>query len=285
MIGVVTDSTSDISPAMAKELGIRVVPLTVSFGDEDFRDGIDLPTDQFFTRLVSSEQLPKTSQPTPAAFSDVYKDMFDHDGVDAIVSIHLSGALSGTMQSAHLAAEDFDGKVSVVDSLSISGPLEWLVRAAKKRVDAGDTVEQIVERLDTLKKQIFLQLTVDTLVYLQKGGRIGRAQALVGGLLKVKPVLQLTNGVIHPVTKARTLSQGIATMKEGLAGLGELAAVTVRFAAIREAAEALAHDLAQTYPSLTVSVVEIGPVIGTYTGPGAVAVMGLAASDATHGLF
>lgn len=270
MIRVVTDSTSDIAQEQARRLGIDVVPLTVFFGEEAYKDGVDMMPDAFYERLAGGDQ-PRTSQPSPEDFASVYRRHVDAG--DDVISLHISARLSGTMQSATLAAEQVGGgRVHVVDSGTVSGGLGLLVARVLGDVAESGDVTEVLRRLDERKARAGIFAQFDTLVYLQRGGRIGRAQALVGGMLKVKPVIACVDGDITPVGRTRSRQQATDLILSKLAGLGEMESVAAFHAAAPDLLEAMVGRLRERYPDLDVATGELGPVVGTYAGPGALGV-------------
>lgn len=272
MIRVVTDSTSDLEPARAAGLGVEVVPLTVRFGEEQFRDQLDLTGADFYTRLGDSSVNPTTSQPAPAAFAEVYRRLLE-SGADGVVSIHLAAGLSGTLQSAALAAAEIDaGRIRAVDSGSVSIGLQFLVQAALDDIAAGLGLDEVVGRVERRRHLVGLYVMFDTLTYLQRGGRIGRARAFVGGILQTKPVLAVRDGEVAPVANVRTRQQGVRRLLELVGGEGELDALGVMSTDDPSQGEALAVLLAERFPARDILRGRIGPVVGTYAGPGAVGV-------------
>ena len=264
-VKIVTDSTSDMPPELAAELGVTVVPLTVFFGEEAFKDGIDITRDEFMQRLTTGSVFPRTSQPSPGDFLEVYKALTEAG--DDVVSIHISGKLSGTLNSAHGAVQDLPGaRIELVDTELASLGLTLVVRAAAVAANGGATVEEVVRIAEEASSKIDLFFMLDTLEYLSKGGRVGKAQALIGGLLSIKPVLKLVDGEIHPYEKVRTRAKALARMKEIAVEGGPYADIALIHEASAEdvqAFEAVLRPLSEA-PLLTG---RIGPVIGTYTGP------------------
>jgi len=271
MIRVVTDSTSDLEPARAASLGVEVVPLTVRFGEEQFRDQLDLTGPEFYRRLQDSSVNPTTSQPSPPAFSEVYARLLAA-GAEGVVSIHIPSALSGTLQSATLAARDVDeARIRAVDGGTVSIGLQFLVQAALRDISEGLALDEVVANVEKRRERVGIYVMFDTLTYLQRGGRIGRAKALVGGILQTKPVLSV-RGEVAPVAKVRTRQQGFSKLLELVAAEGELEALGVMSTDDPELGEALASRLAAQFPDTEILRGSIGPVVGTYAGPGAVGV-------------
>jgi DegV family protein with EDD domain len=277
MLHLVTDSTSDLLAADADKLGVTVVPLTVRFGEEQFRDGIDMDADTFYRRLTSSAVSPTTSQPSPEQFAEVYRSLLAADG-DQVVSLHIAGKLSGTLQSANLAAQEFaPGRVFPVDSLSVSAGIQLLLRQAARDRDDGVDAAGVVENLERLRQRLIVFVLLDTLVYLHRGGRIGRAQAFLGGVLNVKPLLQVHLGEVEPVARVRSRQQGMAKTVELVRALGPLQSVAMMHTTVPEAAGELRTKLVGMLPELDITLGQLGPVVGTYGGPGLIGVAALQA--------
>ena len=198
-VKIIVGSTCDIEENIKKDL--IVVPLHVTFGEEDFLDSVDITKDEFYERLERKEEFPKTSQPTPVAFMDVYKKVID-EGDEAVVIV-LSSKLSGTYQSAKLASQGLEDKIFIVDSLNVSNAEGALVDYALRLVREGKSAREIAELLEEAKKRLRLVVLVDTLEYLERGGRISKASALIGGLFSVKVLLSMEDGAIESVGKAK----------------------------------------------------------------------------------
>lgn len=276
MIHLVTDSTSDLTVDQAAALGVAVVPLTVRFGEECLLDGVDLDADAFYARLPTSTVHPTTSQPSPEQFADVYRGLL-RDPADQVISLHLSPKWSGTMQSATLAAQDCDGRVHVVDSGTISAGIQFLLRAAARDIAGGADVDTVVRNIEERRTRVVIYILMDTLTYLQRGGRIGRAQAFLGGVLNLKPILRIVDGEVHPHARVRSRQQGLAKMLEVLAGEGPLEALATMHSGAPELLEAVDGRLTRAYPELDVTTGQLGPVVGVYAGPGSIGIAALRA--------
>ena len=206
-VHIVTDSTSDISRDVIDELGITVVPLTITFGAESFRDGLDLTADEFYQRLQSTKQLPMTSQPPPALFEHAYQHLASRG---EIVSVHLSHKFSGTIETARAAARTVaPDKITVVDSGLTSMAMGLCAIAAARKARAGGSREECAAEAESVARRVKLLVTFETLEYLRRGGRIGRASAFVGGLLKLKPILTVKDGEAHPVARVRSRQKAL----------------------------------------------------------------------------
>lgn len=274
-IAIVTDSTCDVGPDALEARGVTMVPLKVHFGDETFRDWLDLTPVTFYPKLRAAAQLPTTSQPTPGEFGDVYERLAK-EGYEGVVSIHLSAKLSGTFESATLAAKTSSIPVRVVDSTFVSGAITLAIDEAVAARDAGASLDEVEKAAVDAAGRTELFFVLDTLDYLVKGGRAGRSQGMAAALLNIKPVLQVTGGVIEPFRKSKGTAKAIREMAEHVADrakkLGPL-----RIVVIHAVAENLADELTNAIRSAGVDIAslavdEIGSVIGTHVGPRAVGV-------------
>jgi DegV family protein with EDD domain len=272
-IAIVTDSTSDLPKDVVEKHGIIVVPLNVRFGMEEFKDGIDIDNDEFYRRLQIEPDLPTTSQPSLGDFSEVYRSLIEeHDG---IVSIHISGKLSQTINSATQGARDVDvdgEKIKTIDTGQATIPLGLIVIEAANAAASGADLAGVVEAVhDAMGRARFYGM-VDTLEYLVKGGRIGRAKGFIGGLLKVTPIITLEDGESSPVTSPRTRRKALAKLKELVEEAAPLDQLAVHYSTEPEEIERLAADLAHLAPKSGVMISQIGAVVGTYAGPGSLGV-------------
>ena len=271
MIHLVTDSTSDLLASEAAELGVTVVPLTVRFGEEELKDGVDIQADDFYRRLVAGERS-KTSQPSPELFSAVYREKLANPD-DVVISVHISSKLSGTMQSALVAASELpEGRVRVVDSETVSGGIQLLVRAARADIDSGCDADTVVANLESRRARTGVFVLLDTLTYLHRGGRIGRASAFLGGILNVKPILHVKDGEVGPETRVRSRQQGVSTLLALVEKQGPLEAVAAFHAAAADLLTQFRDRVAALLPELPVHTGQLGPVVGTYSGPGGLGV-------------
>ena len=269
MVRIVTDSTADLTPEQQRAAGITVVPLNVHFGDEVFRDHVDLSTDEFFRRLKASPQLPRTSQPSVGVFEEAYRSL--RQGGDEIVSVHLSSKVSGTYNSALMAAQSVgEGKIDVVDSLSTSMALGFIALEGAKLARAGRDRQAVADCLRGLVHKARVICVVDTLTYLERGGRIGKARALLGSLLNVKPILQLKDGEVVPLGRARGRPQALNRLVELLERDGKVRQLAIMHGAAQTDAEQLRERVASSYPGVDIQLTEIGAVLGTHTGPGVI---------------
>ncbi len=273
-VAVVTDSTADLGE-LATAAHIAVVPLTVSFGNEHFRDGVDLSREEFYRRLTSSTQTPTTAQPAPSAFAAVFTRLLGA-GASGIVSLHVSGALSGTYNSAASAASDVDPeRIAVIDTRSASLGLGLLALQAADDARRGTSQAEIVRRVREDSPKIELYATIPTLTYLARGGRIGAMEGLLGNVLRIVPIITLKDGEIAEYAKVRTFTRAVDQMVEivtsRIQGRGH-ARVAVLHAVAPELAQSVARRIeAAVAPALLITEC-VGPTVGTHTGPGAVGV-------------
>ena len=275
MIKIVTDSTAYLPDEMIREHDIRVVPLYVHFGTEAFKEGVELSNEEFYQRLKDAPELPTTSQPSAGEFHSVFEPLVAA-GHEVIV-LTISSKISGTWNSA-MAAKDMlpDAPISVVDSLSTSVGLHLMVDAAIQAAAAGATREEIVEQIEQTKEKMQIFFVVDTLEYLAKGGRIGNGKAFLGTLLKVKPILVLQEGAIEPLEQVRSKRKATARMldlvEEHVGSNGSTSKVAITNALVPEEAEALRRELVGRLGCEHPLIGDLGPVIGTHTGPGCVGI-------------
>jgi DegV family protein with EDD domain len=264
---IVLDSTADFPHAAQRFPNWRVVPLYVNFGTESFRDGVDLTAAEFYARLPAAESLPTTSQPTPADFRAVYEELGEYE---RILSLHIASSLSGTFQSAGLAADD---RVRTIDSESASVVIAMLALAIQRRLDRGTTDEEIDALVERFKAEHGLLFTVDTLEFLARGGRIGRAKAFAGELLHVKPVLSIRGGEVVPVKRVRGNRKAFQEFVDAVESTHDgpdLHFGTAHADAPERAAE-LEKMVRDLRPQATLEVeTTLGAVIGAHAGPGTV---------------
>ena len=275
-VGIVTDSTCDLSRQVLDGFDVRMVPLKVLFGEETFTDWVDIQPAEFYERLVGAETLPKTSQPSPAEFLSTYKQLAE-EGCDAIVSVHLTGPLSGTVESARLASADSPVPVHVVDTKLVSQGLGLVVAAATEARDAGGDAETIAARAAQVAGSCRLFFVLDTLDYLVKGGRAGKAQGLAASVLGIKPILMFNSeGTIEPFKKVKGRKRAIAELAAHVAAdakeNGHMRAAILHACVADEGAE-LAAELERVGADVTIDRRGlVGAVIGTYAGPEAIGI-------------
>jgi len=236
----------------------------VLFGNETFKDGVDLTNDEFFQRLEGAQQLPTTSAPSPGDFAEVYGRLAKEKDCEGVVSIHLGSNLSATCEAARLGAESVEGlDVRVVDSQSTTMTMAFLCRVAAESPDLETAVKRCEERVPKLG----ILALLDTMRYIQMGGRISRIQYLLGSMLDVKPLLKLDHGEIKPLDRTRTRAKAIPGMVQRLQEEGPLESLAVMHGSAPEDAEKLRAQLAGVFPDLEIETGQIGAVLGTHTGP------------------
>ncbi|HEU0303690.1 MAG TPA: DegV family protein [Gaiellaceae bacterium] len=269
---IVVDSTADFPDAAARFPNWRVVPLYVLFGDESYRDYVELPAADFYQRLRTSPVMPTTSQPTPGDFAAAYGELTDFERV---YSLHLSAKFSGTWESAKLGAGDqLGGRIRIVDTESASLGITLLGLGMQRRLERGTTDGELEALVETFKKEVGLVFTVDTLEFLARGGRIGRAQAWAGQLLSIKPILTIAEGEIVPVKRVRGNRKAFAEFQRGFEERTvdrPSLRVAIAHADAPEREQALRRMVRDTRPSAQIDAAgTLGPVVGTHAGPGAV---------------
>lgn len=269
---IVTDSTAYIPKDVRDKLDIHMIPLNVIFGSETYEEEVELTNSQFYQKVKIEEELPKTSQPSVGQFVTLFSELAKN--YDAVVSIHLSSGISGTYQGAVSAGEMVDDiNVITFDSEISCMPQGFYVIEAAKMAQSGKTPEEIIARLQEIKQTLRAYFIVDDLAHLQRGGRLSSAQALIGSMLKVKPILHFENKVIVPFEKIRTLKKAKARTAELLAkdaNSGHAYEAVIIHADCEEDAIAWKDKLASKHPNVQFSISYFGPVIGTHLGEGAI---------------
>ncbi len=272
-VRIITDSTADIPPQVAAEYGIRVMPLYVHFGNEVYRDGIDLKPDEFYPRLVANKTLPTTSTVAPVEFAQMCDELSKE--TNEILAITLSSKLSATYDVALQGRDlrkDKKCRVEVLDSKLFSMALGRVVIGAARRAREGASLDDVVESAKGLYSRIHVRMTFDTLEYVRKGGRIGAAEAFMGRMLDVKPILTLKDGMATPVVRRRTRAKAIEYLRKFAASFDSIAELAVAYTTTPEDAVGLINDLDDVFPKERVYLSVIGPVLGTHLGPGALGI-------------
>ncbi len=273
-IHLVADSTSDIEQDRAAQAGVTIVPLTVDFGGQTYLDGVDLDNKTFYAKLASSSVLPKTSTPSIEAFREAYEQAIEN-GATGILSVHISGALSGTINTATLAAQQLaedraaHGKpevpIKLVDSRTVSAGFGYPVLLAAQRAKDGASLDELaafVQHISESSKTLFL---LDTLEYLQKGGRIGAAQAVLGTMLSIKPILGIKDGLVVPIERVRTRNKALARVGELVRAIGP-----IEYMALASSDDGAAADLLEVVRPVYdghIEMFKLGAVVGTHAGP------------------
>jgi fatty acid kinase fatty acid binding subunit len=269
-VKVVTDSTSDLPAEVVRELGITVVPALIQFGDKVYRDGVDLSTDEFYRKLQTNSLLPRTSAPSPGTFREVYSRLAQE--AEAIVSIHVSAKMSATYDAARIGSTDLKCPISIIDSQTASMACGLLVIIAARAARDGASLPELEALVRTAVPRTVTYGVFGTLEYLYKGGRIGRAQAFLGSMLKLNPILAIRAGEIVPIARVRTRPKAIERLCEILRDSGVPQEMSVMSTTEPGEAEALAQRLSTLFPPERIYRASIGPSMGTYVGPGAVGV-------------
>lgn len=270
---IIIDSTVDISPALRDRF--ITIPVTVRFGEEEYEDGVTITHSEFYEKLVESDVLPKTSQPSPALFAQAYEEVVN-GGEEAVV-LTIASELSGTCQSATLAAQDFEGKIYVVDTKNAAIGSGILAELALRFADEGMSAKEIAGKMEAEKEHICLVALLDTLEYLKKGGRISKTEAFAGGLLSIKPVIGVKDGVVVTLGKARGSKQGNNLLVQEIQKAGGVdfdKPVLLGYTGLSDALlQKYIRDSASLWEESTqeLSSVIIGSAIGTHAGPGAIA--------------
>ncbi|HWT27665.1 MAG TPA: DegV family protein [Mobilitalea sp.] len=270
-IRIITDSTSDINVDEARKLEISVVPLKVIFGDKEYKEGIEITIESFYEKLVKSEKLPTTSQPSPDDFLVHFNEAKKAE--DSVIVLLISGKLSGTVQSAIIAKDMSDySDIYIIDTLTTITGLRLLVEEAVRLRQQGESAVQIYDILNGLKDRVVLLAMVDTLEYLHKGGRLSKSSAILGSLLNFKPVITLKDGVIGVVGKERGSNKGINKLIDSIEDFGEIDQsfpVNLGFTAEDSKCLLLEEKLIERMKLNNIHRYPVGCVVGTHAGPGA----------------
>ena len=277
-IAIVCDSTADLPREIIKKYGIHVVPLKVHFGEEEYGDGVDISPQEFYKKMQASGILPTTSQPSPGEFAESYHSILK-EGKNTIISIHISAHLSGTHRSAIVAKSMLPkADIEIVDSKQASTVLGLIVLEAARAAKSGKTKGEVLSLVNEMVEKIRVFFMVDSLKYLEKGGRIGKAQAVLGSMLNIKPILTLEEGIIVPAAKTRGRAKGIEqllTRMQTNIGTGEQSLMGIMHAVEYDGMENLKNKVKDKWQPQELIVSDIGPVIGTHVGPGTLALIGL----------
>ena len=272
-VRIVTDSTSDLPPEICRELDITVVPLTVNFGDTGYRDGVDLSADEFYKKLIAADKLPTTSQPSAGAFAEAYKDVAKD--TDEILSIHISGKLSQTYNSARLAASEMEGScnIQVMDSLQVSMGLGCIVMSAARVARDSASMEDLQQLVSKLMPDTRTFALLETLEYLAKGGRIGKVQAYLGNSLrplaifKVIPIVEVRDGEAHPLARVRTRQKGLDRLLTEAHSASGITMAGVAYSTSRQEAESVLETLRPLVSSDNLVLSRFGRFSALTSGP------------------
>lgn len=273
-VAIVVDSTAYIPQALVEQYNIHVIPLLVNWSGESLRDNVDITPDAFYTRLESAKEMPSTSQPSAGEFFDLFSKVAEE--ADSIVSILISSELSGTVASAHAAAKLMgDFPIQIVDSLSTSMGLGYMGLAAARAAENGASYTEVADVARALIPEVHVVFVVDTLEFLHRGGRIGGAQRLFGSMLSIKPLLELQAGKIEALEKVRTKRKAVQRLidiaVEACADKNKVYAAVANASSPQEA-QSIADELQKRLSPAELYIVDMSPVIGTHTGPGALGI-------------
>jgi DegV family protein with EDD domain len=275
-VHVVVDSTADLPPQRAQELGIHVVPLMVLFGEDAYRDGIDLAAAEFYAKLKTTTAMPTTSAPAPAHFETAYREAIAQ-GATGILEISISSSLSNTYSAAKQAAETVVAEtgvpIEVIDSRSVSMGFGLPVEIVAGEAQSGASLADLKAHAESLLNRVRLYATLETLEFLQRGGRIGRVQALAGTLLSMKPILQVRDGQLLPLERVRTWGKALERIGQLVQELGPLETLAV--VGTDEASRKVLIDIVRTAWSGPIETSALGPVVGAHAGPGAAGVIAI----------
>ena len=267
MVKIVTDTLCDIPSKLAQELGVSVVPVNVHFGNDVYRDGIDMSTEEFYRRLVVDKVFPTTSAPPPGIFVELFTKLAEE--TDEILTIPISSKLSATYESA-IEAKNMakaNCRIEVVDSMVAIGGQMLLVIKAAKAAQSGASLNAISDMVRKDIPRAHVRMAFDTLEYLRRGGRIGKAQAFLGGLLKVNPILGLIDGEVAPIARTRSRSQAADFLVDFARGFSEIEGMTIEDATTPDELEVLAGRISELFPEKPVYRTKVSPVVGAHVGP------------------
>ena len=264
-IAIVTDSTADIPPDLVRKYRIHVVPNIIILGDRNLEDGKEITRQEFYEQLPSMKPLPTTATAAPGVYEELYAELFAR-GAQQVISTHASSKLSGIYNAARLAANEFDGRVKVIDSEQITLGLGFQVLAAAEAIDQGTSLDHVEDIITNIRKRIRVVAMLDTLEYVRRSGRVSWAQARIGALLRIKPFLEVSNGEVLSLGETRTYKKGVIRLADMLARLGPLE----KLAVLHTNAEGEALRFAERYAPKNIpapSIVNVTTVIGTHVGP------------------
>jgi len=269
-VRVVTDSASDLTDEEASALGITIVPLSIRFGEEELIDRIELGADEFYARMAASDGVPGTAAPPPGAFKTAFDNCFE-DGANTVVCINLSSGVSATLEAAEVGARELgDRDIRIIDSRSVTSGLGTMVLTAGRTANNGASAEEVVSVVESLKQRTYVYAALDTLENLKKGGRIGSAQALLGNMLSIKPIIDFSSGVVEEAAKLRTRKKSLVWLRDKLAEHGDRVENLSVMHAQAEDIEDFLELLAAVVEPSTIRVGSLGPVVASHAGPGVV---------------
>ncbi|OGN89503.1 MAG: fatty acid-binding protein DegV [Chloroflexi bacterium RBG_13_46_14] len=271
-VKIITDSLSDITSSLAEELGVTVVPLTVLFGHEQYLDRVTITTDEFYSRLINGNIWPTTTQPTPKTFADVYDELLTE--TDEILVITVSSKLSGTYQSAvgAISMTEKKGRIEVINSEKVAMGLGLIVITTARKANEGASMDDLVKYVKNAINRSHFVVYFDTLTYLAKGGRIGKAKELMGSVLSIKQILTIKDGEMTPLTRKRSLTAGMDYLYQHVQSFQKIGELAVEHTTAQGEADKLADRVKSLAPDKHIYRSTVSPVLGVYGGPGAIAV-------------
>ena len=271
-IKIVTDSAADLPPILTEELGITVVPVYLRFGEQVYRDRVDISEEEFYQRLLHGHVHPNTTQPSPQDFASAYDKLSQE--ADGIISIHITSKLSGTYNSAVQGKKMASSRcpIEVVDSQTLSIAVGLMAIQASKMVSSGMSLQQILDELSRIIPNVHLLILFDTLKYLAKGGRIGKAKALMGSILNVKPLLTIIDGELAPSGQVRTRPKGIDRLLDFVKDAKEIQDLAILHSTTPDEAQALVERTSSVFPKEQTLLARLGPGLGVHGGPGILAI-------------
>ncbi len=271
-VRIVTDSTSDLTPDICKQLGITMVPLYIHFGNDSYRDGVDITTDQFYQKLSQSKIMPTSGAPSPETFAEVYDRLAEE--TDEILVIALSSKLSAVheMETQAIRLMNKKCRIEVIDSLQGAMALGLIVIAAAKRSNQGATYEQVKDLTKKNISRVEIRFAFDTLEYLKRGGRINKAEAFLGSLLKINPILGLNDGQAYPIARKRSRSKAIDYLCNFVTNYSNIEEIAVEDATTPDDAQSIIDCLNDKFPKERIYHTKVSPVVGTHVGPHVLAV-------------
>ena len=271
-IKIVTDSAADLPAILTKELDITVVPVYLRFGKEVYRDRVDISEEEFYQRLLHDPVHPNTTQPTPQDFASVYDKLSQE--ADGIISIHITSKLSGTYNSAVQGKKMVENRcpIEVVDSQTVSIAVGLMAIQASKMARSGMSLQKILDELSKIIPNVHLLILFDTLKYLVKGGRVGKAKGLVGSVLNVKPLLAMKDGELAPSGQVRTRSKGIDRLLDFVKNATEIQDLAILHSTTPDEAQALVERTSSVFPKERTILARLGPGLGVHGGPGILAI-------------
>jgi len=279
MIRIVTDSTADIPPDMVERLGIAVVPSYIAFGDETYQDGVDLTKEQFYDKLIASRVIPTTAAPPIGAYEEVFRRLASE--TDEIISLQLISGLSALYSVAAVAARNVSQatgvRIEVVDTGQVTMGYGWMAVAAAEAAGRGETLDRIVTLVEGMKPRARVLAILDTLEFVHRGGRVNWATAMIGTLLRVKPIIEIYLGKVELLERTRTIERSLDRLMERLQAMGQLERAIVLHANALPLAHRLAERLQAVYPNWELRIGHAGVTIASHAGPGAVGVACVAA--------